>query len=69
MPTLTPRHREFIGAVADAAKEHEASADFVLVKKRDLRRTFGEPTATAKKTCILWGYDPATGQPICLQWG
>jgi hypothetical protein len=74
MSKLTPRQSEFVGAVTDVAKEHGASSEFVLVKKRDLQRTIGETAlaeteAGTKKTCILWGYDPETGQRICLRWG
>ena len=74
MSKLTPRQSEFVGAVADVAKEHDGSSDFVLVKKRDLRRTFGETAvagteAVTMKTCTLWGYDPETGERICLRWG
>jgi len=71
MSKMKHHHAQFVNAVVEAAKAHEkAASDFVLVKKDDLHAVFGEanPEKKAASVCILWGVDPMTGQPVCLQW-
>jgi len=70
MHKLKSHHQKFLNAVAEVSMNHgEAASDFVLVKKVDLSHAFTEGAATKDEpVCILWGFDPTTGQEICLKW-
>ncbi|HXA18200.1 MAG TPA: hypothetical protein VN380_14470 [Thermoanaerobaculia bacterium] len=71
MKDLSAQHQKFLDAVVEAANIHtEAASEFVLVKKQDLQGALAvQDHAAGGETCLLWGHDPITGQPICLQWG
>ena len=67
MPKNSKKHEKFIEAVKEMSGAHEeAAADFFLVKKSELHDVLGADEETGGK-CVLWGVDPATGQPVCLK--
>jgi len=66
---LQQHHEHFLQDVATVGANHGNAADaFVVVKKADLAETLPNVTKTEASVCVLWGFNPATGEEVCLQW-
>lgn len=64
-----PKHHDFLHAIAHASAGHKpAAADFVVVKKDQLEAALPSSAKKEASVCVLWGFNPATGEEICLQW-
>jgi hypothetical protein len=69
MSGYSHKHKGFLRAVAIVSTEHEdAASEFFIVKKDELQRALPTVAKSEASVCILWGFDPATNQEVCLQW-